>query len=97
MKALRSQVRTAGVMAAGRRPRPEAIIFRKLRAAPSSRSLFCPQDGSRSTSNRRRIEVFDDVPLHLEIESTCTEPFTPLIVSKAGSAWRVARAHGHTP
>jgi hypothetical protein len=57
MKGLRSQVRTAGVMAAGRHRRREATTFRKSRAALSSRSLFCPQDGLRSTSNHRSIEA----------------------------------------
>src|SRR5271167_3077415 len=57
MKAPRSQVRTAGVMAAGRHPRRAAITSRKSKVALSSRSLFCPQDGLRSTSHRRKIEA----------------------------------------
>jgi hypothetical protein len=44
----------AGVPVAGRRRRRAAIIFRRSRAALSSRWRFCRQDGSFSTSSRRR-------------------------------------------
>jgi hypothetical protein len=62
MKALPSQVRTAGVLVAGRHRRQAATTFRKSRAERSSRSLFCPQDGLRSTLNRRNTEALGRGP-----------------------------------